>query len=79
MIQSHLSLVPAAGEKFIDRYGSLWMFILYATIAFSEFVDLGLRRKLKCPFKIAAFLGVGGGLCSVCGIRLQNLVAGPSR
>ncbi len=76
MIQSHLSLVPAAGEKFIDRYGSLWMFILYATIAFSAFVDLGLRRKLKCPFKIAALLGLGGGLCSVCGIRLQNLVAG---
>jgi drug/metabolite transporter (DMT)-like permease len=76
IIQNHLSQTPLDSSfKYLEQYGAIWMFVLYASAGIAALVDLAVRRKLAAPLKWVVALGAMGGISSVSGIRLQNAVS----
>jgi drug/metabolite transporter (DMT)-like permease len=76
VIQTHLAQTPVDSKsKYLEAYGAIWMFALYASAGTAALVDLAVRRRLAAPWKWMVALGAMGGLSSVSGIRLQNTVS----
>ena len=76
ILQNHLSQTPLdSSSKYLETYGAIWMFILYASAGIAALVDLAVRRKFAAPLKWVVALGAMSGISSVLGIRLQNVVS----
>jgi drug/metabolite transporter (DMT)-like permease len=76
IIQTHLAQTPVESPaKFLETYGAIWMFTLYASAGLAALVDLAVRRKLAAPWKWMVALGALGGASSLSGMRFQNAVA----